>query len=123
MYYKITNKGFDEILKTKKVKMTEVKCNECGKLLFITKQNSLGAIGAEAQHKGFVYKNACLFSDKYSSLYFCSDECGKNFYKKNIPKNPEVTKKLNELKKEIPEMAKEVSNKMAKLVETLKKRK
>lgn len=103
--------------------MAEVKCDECGKFLFITKQNSLGAIGAEAQHKGFVYKNACLFSDKYSSLYFCNEECKKKFYNKNIPKNPEVTKALNELKKEVPEMAKEMSKEMAKLVEILNKRK
>lgn len=99
----------------------EVHCNECGKFLFTSRHESLGAVGAEAQQKGFVYKNACLFSDKYSSLYFCSDECGKNFYKKNITSDPEVSKVLEGVRKDIPQMAKEVSNKMAKLVETLKK--
>lgn len=99
-----------------------VHCDECGKFLFTSETESPGSIGAEAQHKGFVYRNACLFSDKYSSLYFCNEECGKKFYTRNIPKNPEVTEALNELKKEIPEMAKEVSKKMAKLVETLNKK-
>lgn len=99
--------------------MREIKCNECGKVLFTTERESNGAAGAEAQNLGFIYKNACLFSDKYSSLFFCNHEHGKAFYQKNIPSNPQITKALNEIKKDIPQMAKEVSQKMADLCEKL----
>lgn len=93
--------------------MKEIRCDECGKFLFKTDRDNNGAIGADAQQKGFVYKNACLFSDKYSSLYFCNHDCGKAFYQKNIPSNPEITKAIDGLKRDIPKMAKEVSKKMA----------
>jgi hypothetical protein len=100
--------------------MKEIKCDECGEFLFETEHENGGAIGAEAQAKGFVYKNACLFSDEYSSLYFCNHDCAKGFYQKHIPKNPEVTEKLNKLKADIPKMAREISNKMAVLSKKLK---
>lgn len=100
--------------------MREIKCDECGRVLFTTERKNNGAAGAEAQSKGFVYRNACLYSNKYSSLFFCNHECGKAFYAKNIPRDPQVTKALNEVKKDIPRIAKEVSDKMAKLSEKLK---
>ena len=79
--------------------MMKVKCNECNKFLFeIEDGTNPGSIGAVCQDKGFVYKNAFLYSDKYSSLFFCNHECGKSFYNKHIPKNQEVTQQLNELK-------------------------
>jgi len=99
-----------------------VVCNECGKFLFETKQINLGGVGFEAQQKGFVYKNAVLFSDKYRSLFFCNHECRKAFYDKNIPKNEKVSAALEDLKKDIPEMAKDVSKKMANLVNALNKK-
>lgn len=100
--------------------MKDIVCDECGKFLFKTERENAGAIGAEAQAKGFVYKNACLFSDKYSSLYFCNHECAKTFYGKNIPSNPAVTQALNEMREEIPQMAKEVSEGLARFASKLK---
>lgn len=99
----------------------DVICNECGKYLFSTDRVNLGGVGCEAQQKGFVYKNACLYSDKYNSLFFCNHECGKLFYDKNIPKNEKVTAALEDCKKRIPEMSKDVAQKMDRLVKAFKK--
>ncbi|WP_163321690.1 hypothetical protein [Draconibacterium mangrovi] len=85
--------------------MKKIHCNQCNKFLFET-EKSWGAAGAEAQHKGFVYKIPALFTDKYPRLFFCNHECGKLFYNEKIPKNEEVTKQINELKAEIPDHAK-----------------
>lgn len=103
------------------MKTTEVRCDECDKLLFNTKETRKGAVGVIAQQKGYIYKNACLFSEKYSSLFFCNHECGKSFYQKNIKPNKEVSNALSELKKDIPQMAKEVTSKMDTLVKHLNK--
>lgn len=103
--------------------MKQVVCNECGAVLIETESESPVKIGIEVQQHGFVYKNACLFSDKYRSLYFCNDECCKNFYLTNIPKNEKniaIQKALEETKKEIPRMAKECANSLASLTEFLK---
>jgi len=103
--------------------MVKIKCNECGVFLIETQSENPGRIGAEIQQAGFVYKNACLFSDKYTSLYFCNHECAKSFYLVNIPKtekNIKTQKALDELKKDIPKMAKECSNGLAELTKLLK---
>lgn len=101
--------------------MKNINCDECAKhLCDVPKDTSLGAAGAIIQGKGFVYKNAALFSTEYSSLYFCSKECTKSFYNKHIPKNKQVSDVLAEMKSEIPEMAKDVSGKMATLMDALK---
>jgi hypothetical protein len=92
--------------------MRKINCDECGKFLFETDKESNGAAGAQAQDKGFTYKNACLFSDKYSSLFFCDNVCSKSFYNKNIPKNAEMSKKIEGLKKDIPRMADETCKRM-----------
>lgn len=103
--------------------MKTIKCNECDTFLFETNKENNGAIGAEAQERGFVYKNACLYSDKYSSLFFCNDLCGHSFYKNNIPSNPEMGKIVKGLKDDIPKMAKEVGDKMSQLMERINKTK
>ena len=36
--------------------MSDIRCSECKKHLFFTDETRLGAIGAIAQHKGFIYK-------------------------------------------------------------------
>jgi len=92
-----------------------VLCNECGKELFITEKENLGAIGVECQSKGFTYKNACLFSDKYTSLFFCNKECAKSFYGKHIPKNKEVEEMLKDLKSNIPELTETLIKRINKL--------
>lgn len=101
--------------------MMEVRCDECGKVLFLTSKTSKGEIGCIAQQKGFVYKNAVLFSEDYTSLYFCNNKCAKDFYQKNIPRNPEVTKMLDEAKRNIAQSSKEISIKMAGLTNVLRK--
>lgn len=98
-----------------------VLCNECGKELFITEKENLGAIGAECQSKGFTYKNACLYSEKYSSLFFCNKECAKSFYGKHIPKNKEVEEILKDFKNNISETSKELAKKLDKLSKVLNK--
>jgi hypothetical protein len=99
----------------------KIKCKECGKFLFETETDSTGAAGAQAQDKGFIYKNACLFSGKYTSLFFCKEECFKSFYDREIPKNEKVSKTLKEMKDKIPEYAAEVSQQMETLSKRLKK--
>ena len=95
--------------------MHNVICDECHARLFATDKANKITIGVEAQSKGFIYKNACLFSDKYTSLIFCNDTCAKLFYSKNIKRNPEITKVINELKAEIPQMTKDCCEGLATL--------
>ena len=97
----------------------KIYCNECGLFLFETDKESNGAAGAEAQSKGFVFKMPILFSNSYSTLFFCDHTCGKSFYNKNIPGNEEATQKLKELKKDIPRMTKEVCYGLQKLSDEL----
>jgi len=88
--------------------MRRIICSECREYLFaISQEKGNGYAGAIAQQKGFVYKNACLFSTEYSSLFFCDPDCMKAFYTKNISPNPEITKVLKQLKSEIPQMSRE----------------
>lgn len=76
-------------------------CNECGKFLFET-DKSAGAAGAVATGMGFIFKMPFLFTKEYDYLFFCSEDCGKLFFKKNIPDNPEARKRLAEIRKKIP---------------------
>lgn len=96
-------------------------CNECGKFLFSTEKKSIGAAGAEAQERGFVFKMPFLFTDKYDSLFFCNHDCGGKFYKANIPKNPEATKKLKEFQRNIPKFSEETASKISKFHKLLVK--
>lgn len=96
-------------------------CHECEKFLFETDKQSDGAAGAEAQSKGFVFKMPFLFTDKYGCLFFCDHDCAKLFYDKNIPKNKEVSDKIEKLKSDIPNMAKECCDGLAKIQKQFKK--
>lgn len=100
---------------------TQIKCDECDIFLFAADTEKWGAIGCEAQDKGFIYKLPILYTNKYERLFFCSKECQKAFYDKNIPKDKEVTETSQKMKAEIPDMAKEVCHKMAVIVDKLKK--
>lgn len=99
-----------------------VTCDYCKKFLFQTNRTSKGAAGVEAQQRGFIYKLPVLFTNKYTSLYFCNEACCKSFYKANIPVNPKVSQALAEIRKEIPAMAEEVANKMDALFKRLNKK-
>jgi len=96
-------------------------CNECGKFLFNTEKKSIGAAGAEAQERGFVFKMPFLFTDKYDALFFCDHKCGSKFYKLNIPKNKDAEAKLKELKKNIPKFSKETASKLSEFQKMLGK--
>ena len=105
--------------------MKKVCCDECGKFLINTSFDTASRIGIEIQQKGFVYKNACLFSEKYNSLYFCNADCAKKFYAVNIPKtekNIAIQEALQEVRKEIPKMAKECSEGLAEFMKLIKSR-
>lgn len=105
--------------------MSTIKCDECGATLIETESESRVKIGIEIQQAGFIYKNACLFSDKYTSLYFCNDKCSKDFYAVNIPKtdkNIRTQKALEELKKDIPKLAKECSDRIGKFADLLNRK-
>lgn len=99
----------------------DIICNQCGKFLFSTEEKTKGAAGAEAQKRGFVFKMPFLFTDKYDTLFFCNHDCGGKFYKANIPKNPEATKELKELKKDIPKFSKEIADELSKFQKLLVK--
>lgn len=101
----------------------DIFCDECEKYLFMSRTCSLGASGAEAQQLGFVYKNACLFSDTYSSLFFCSHTCAKAFYARNIPGDPKMTAAIEEMKADIPKMTKEICEGLARIQKAFKDRK
>lgn len=99
----------------------DIICNQCGKFLFSTEKKSIGASGAEAQERGFIFKMPFLFTDKYDALFFCDHKCGSKFYKLNIPKNPEATKKLKELQRNIPKFTKETASKLSEFQKMLGK--
>ena len=100
--------------------MRKINCNKCGKFLFETDKSD-GASGAIAQHLGFVFKMPFLYSEKYTCLFFCNNECAKIFYKENIPKDEKSDKVLSEFKDKIPELSKEIANGLSILGQKLKK--
>ena len=93
----------------------DINCDECKKKLFSTNETRMGAVGFEAQKKGFIYKIPALFTDKYERLFFCSNSCYKSFYDKNIPKNENISTALKEIKADIPKMAKECAKRLAEI--------
>jgi hypothetical protein len=102
--------------------MRIIKCNECSKFLFETDAENNGVAGVQAEKKGFIYKNACLFSDKYTSLFFCTKECYKSFYDREIPKNDGISKELKDMKAKIPEYAAEAAKQIAMLLDKIKQK-
>ena len=102
--------------------MNNVNCNQCKSLLFLTSKSDLVQIGIEAMEKGFVYKNAILFLGVDSKLFFCNKECKNAYYLANIPENKEISNAINELRKDIPSISKDICSKMDTLVKSLKKR-
>jgi hypothetical protein len=103
----------------------KILCDQCKKFLFEWEETkSMGTAGAEAQRLGFVFKMPFLFTDKYTTLFFCSKECSRKFYKDNIPVSPEATKELLAFKKDIPKLSKDVANKLdmlSKIIKRIKK--
>ena len=98
--------------------MRKIHCNECGSFLFETDKSD-GAAAVEAQQLGFISKMPFLYTGKPGVLFFCNAECQGPYFDKHIPKDPEVNKKLAEMKAKIPEMAADCAKKAAKFMEVL----
>lgn len=96
-----------------------IHCNECSKPLFEEDDKHTGALAVQL---GFVYKNPILFTGKDTPLYFCNGKCSKLYIDKHIPKNEAITAALKELKKEIPQMAKDTAKAMGKFINHLKQK-
>lgn len=94
-------------------------CNECGKFLFETDKSN-GAAAAQAQEFGFVSKMPFLFTGKAEVLFFCNHECGKVYFKNNIPDNPEARKRLAEIREKIPGYARNTAAGVIRFKEHLK---
>ena len=93
----------------------DIHCDECQKKLFSTNETRMGAVGFEAQNKGFIYKIPALFTDKYERLFFCCKDCYISFYDKNIPKNENISNAIKDIKADIPQMAKECAKGLSKI--------
>ena len=105
--------------------MKKICCNECGKFLFETDKSG-GTAGAIATEKGFLFKMPFLFTKEYDYLFFCSEDCGKLFFKKNIPDNPESRRRLDEIRAKIPGYARNTAAGVIRFkehLESLQKRK
>lgn len=101
------------------MKLNDVLCDECEKVLFSTEETKAGTIGAIAQNKGFIYKNPFLFTKVNTPLIFCSEQCRISYYDKNVPKNPEMSAKIAEIKRDIPRMAEETSKSISKFIKVM----
>jgi len=98
-----------------------VKCNQCKKV--ICEADRECHIGFQVEEAGGVYKLPFLFNSSSDPLYFCSKPCKEVYYEANIPKNEVVTKTLNELKEEIPQMAADTIKAATSFLNTLKSKK
>jgi hypothetical protein len=101
--------------------MRGINCSECGKHLFNTERQSDGAAGAEAIRLGFVFKMPFLYTKESGCLFFCTKECSKEYYRKNIHPNPEADRILKEYRENIPEMTKDLCKGLQGLSDKLKK--
>ena len=98
-----------------------VKCKQCGNV--ICEADREIHIGFQVEEAGGVYKLPFLFNGSSDPLYFCSTSCKDVYYEANIPKNEKVTNALNELKAEIPQMAKDTIEAATKFIDNLKSKK
>lgn len=100
----------------------KIVCNCCEAHLFDTNEQDGVLIGIEAQSKGFVYKNAILFTGVDTKLMFCNTICKDKYYKAYIPKNQDISDMLSDMRKEIPDISKQICTRMANLVKDIKQR-
>lgn len=83
--------------------MKQIYCHNCGK--FLLDADPERHIGIQVQDSGFTYKFPILYKEDAEPLYFCGKTCTETYYDLHIPKNEKVTKALEDLKAEIPQMA------------------
>ena len=90
--------------------MKTINCHNCQKHLFEVADNvSGGGMLAIAAIKGFIPKNPILYTGKNERLVFCTKPCVE-VWRETLPKKPEVTQALNEIRDKIPEMAKQTAD-------------
>ena len=95
----------------------KIHCDCCGKFLFNSKTDSMGAAGAEAQRLGFIYKMPGVFyhTDKLSVI-FCGKECCKRWFKENVSQEtseaakPQLEAMRKRMKKAADEFPKHLDN-------------
>ena len=92
------------------MKTKTIRCDNCNEWLMVVDASK--NIGAQVHQRGFIYKNAVLFTNKDTPLHFCTVGCQKEYYDKYIPKDDAISKQLEEVRKEIPRMASEVAERM-----------
>lgn len=95
----------------------KINCNQCSNRICNADENQ--HIGFQVQNAGGIYKIPILFNGSSEPLYFCTQECYKTYYEENVPKKPEVSAALAELKKDIPAMAKETAKHIGKFHKNL----
>ena len=95
----------------------KIHCDCCGKFLFNSKTDSMGAAGAEAQRLGFIYNMPGVFyhTDKLSVI-FCGKECCKRWFKENVSQEtseaakPQLEAMRKRMKKAADEFPKHLDN-------------
>lgn len=90
--------------------MREIRCSQCGKLLFKTDKSD-GAAGNEARKLGFIFKMPFLYGIP-GCFFFCNKECYAKWSDANI--SPEAKEKgnklISEIKAEQPKIVSELSD-------------
>lgn len=82
----------------------KVICSECGKFLFESEKDNWGAVGAEAQLKGYIYKVPILYrSIKAERLFFCDKACNNAYFVKHTEEKErnEVNGTINKAKQQL----------------------
>lgn len=99
----------------------KVTCNECGKHLIDVPDGAEG-IGFQIRMAGFVFKLPILYGCN-TPLYFCSDECTKKYYREhfNPKQHADAALITQEIRKNIPRMARETAHASQRFYELLKR--
>lgn len=97
-------------------------CAECSKLLFEHSNDDCSAV-FKAKELGYIFKNPILFTGKSESLYFCNEAHKNQYFAKNIPKDENVSKMIEDMKADIPNASQQIAEKMDSLLKLFKSKK
>lgn len=105
--------------------MIKVNCAHCGKYLFTSDSDSIGAAASEARQKGCISKLPIFFGVTEFKI-FCNKECkdawfGELSEEARKEGNEKVRKFRNEVQKDIPELQKGLA-KIQEVFNDIKKR-
>ena len=96
--------------------MRDIQCAFCGKLLVqVPDAESDGAIAAHVQQAGYLAKNPILYTGKSQWLNYCSRICQVEHYQHvvlvDVPQDKKdmINKVITDLRKNIPEMARQTA--------------